>query len=158
MIMDFASAGLGILILFLAGDLLVQGAVNLGLRLRIPALIVSLTVVAFGTSAPELLVAIKAVIGGFPDLAMGNVVGSNIANVVLILGLPALAFTLSEGGESRRSYVTMLVVTLLFIGLAFTGPAGPEICPRRRTRTCRAGRSRASRSSASSGCRSGQSC
>ncbi|MEO0914498.1 MAG: sodium:calcium antiporter, partial [Pseudomonadota bacterium] len=80
----------GLVLLIVAGDLLVRGAVSLSLKLGIPALIVSLTVVAFGTSAPELLIAIQAALEGAPGIAFGNVVGSNIANVLLVLGLPAL--------------------------------------------------------------------
>ena len=122
MIYDFLYAGLGLLILLLAGDALVKGAVNLALRLGIPALIVSLTVVAFGTSAPELLISIKAVLDDVPGLALGNVVGSNTANVLLILGLPALIFGLGVGSDTRRSYVFMLIGTLAFIALGFAGP------------------------------------
>jgi cation:H+ antiporter len=85
---EFALAGLGLVILLLAGDVLVKGAVNLSLRLGIPALIVSLTIVAFGTSAPELLISIKSILDGVPGLAMGNVVGSNTANILLVLGVP----------------------------------------------------------------------
>ena len=66
---------LGLVILLVAGDLLVRGAVNLSLRLGIPALIVSLTIVAFGTSAPELIISIKATLEGVAGIAMGNVVG-----------------------------------------------------------------------------------
>ncbi|MBR9768969.1 MAG: sodium:calcium antiporter, partial [Rhodobacteraceae bacterium] len=73
----------GLIILLLSGDLLVRGAVNLSLRLGVPALIVSLTIVAFGTSAPELLIAISAVDDGVSGIAIGNVIGSNIANVLL---------------------------------------------------------------------------
>ncbi|NKX45584.1 calcium/sodium antiporter [Roseibacterium sp. KMU-115] len=120
--MEFLYATLGLVILLLAGDVLVKGAVNLSLRLGIPALIVSLTVVAFGTSAPELLISIKAVLDGVPGLALGNVVGSNTANVLLILGLPALVFGLSAGSDTRRSYLFMIAGTLLFIALAFAGP------------------------------------
>ena len=122
MILDVLYAGLGLIILLLAGDALVKGAVNLSLRLGIPALIVSLTVVAFGTSAPELLISIKAVLDGVPGLALGNVVGSNTANVLLILGVPALIFGLGVGSDTRRSYVFMLIGTLMFIGLGFAGP------------------------------------
>ena len=122
MIFDFLYAGLGLIILLLAGDALVKGAVNLSLRLGIPALIVSLTVVAFGTSAPELLISIKAVLDDVPGLALGNVVGSNTANVLLILGVPALIFGLGVGSDTRRSYVFMLIGTLVFIALGFAGP------------------------------------
>ena len=65
-------SGLGLVILLLAGDSLVKGAVNLSLRLGVPALIVSLTIVAFGTSAPELLIAIKAVLEHSPGIALGS--------------------------------------------------------------------------------------
>lgn len=122
MISEFAFAGLGLIILLLAGDLLVKGAVNLSLRLGIPALIVSLTVVAFGTSAPELLISVKAVLDGVPGLALGNVIGSNIANVLLILGIPALIFGLGAASDTRRSFIFMMVGTVLFIGLGLLGP------------------------------------
>ncbi len=88
--MVFAYAGLGLILLLVAGDALVRGAVNLSLRLGIPALIVSLTIVAFGTSAPELLISIEAAMRGVPGIALGNVVGSNTANVLLVLGIPAM--------------------------------------------------------------------
>lgn len=123
--MDFLIAGVGLVILLLAGDALVRGAVNLSLRLGVPALIVSLTIVAFGTSAPELLIAISAIHEGVPGLALGNVVGSNTANVLLVLGVPALISTLHvTDGSTRTSYLQMIAATLLFIGLAFLGPFG----------------------------------
>ena len=80
----------GLVLLIYAGDALVRGAVSLSRRLEIPPMIVGLTVVAFGTSAPELVVGIDAVLTGVPTLALGNVVGSNIANIWLVVGLPAL--------------------------------------------------------------------
>ncbi|WP_306112978.1 MULTISPECIES: calcium/sodium antiporter [unclassified Roseovarius] len=115
-------AGLGLVILLLAGDALVKGAVNLSLRVGIPALIVSLTIVAFGTSAPELLISINAVLEDKPGLALGNVIGSNTANVLLVLGVPALLAALHTSGcDCRKTFCFMLAATLLFIGLAFTG-------------------------------------
>ena len=112
----------GLVILLFAGDALVKGAVNLALRLGVPALIVSLTVVAFGTSAPELLVSVQSVLDGVPGLALGNVVGSNTANVLLVLGVPALIAPLVCAGEdTRASYLQMLGATALFIGLCFLG-------------------------------------
>ncbi len=122
MILEFFFAGLGLIILLLAGDTLVKGAVNLSLRLGIPALIVSLTVVAFGTSAPELLISIKAVLNGVPGLALGNVIGSNTANVLLILGIPAMFFGIAAGSDTSRSFLFMIAGTLLFMGLAYVGP------------------------------------
>ncbi|MCV6596283.1 MAG: calcium/sodium antiporter [Mangrovicoccus sp.] len=118
-------AGLGLVILLLAGDSLVKGAVNLALRLGIPPLIVSLTIVAFGTSAPELLISVQAVLMGSPGIAMGNVVGSNTANILLVLGVPALLRTLHTSGcDSRTTYVMMIAATLFFIALCYMGPLG----------------------------------
>ncbi|QXT40325.1 calcium/sodium antiporter [Gymnodinialimonas ceratoperidinii] len=119
---QFGYAILGLVILLLAGDVLVKGAVNLALRLGIPALIVSLTVVAFGTSAPELLISIQSILNGVPGLALGNVVGSNTANVLLVLGLPALMAGLAATSDTRREYTTMMIGTLVFIALCFFGP------------------------------------
>jgi len=121
--LEYVYAALGLVILLLAGDALVRGAVNLALRLGIPALIVSLTIVAFGTSAPELVIAVGSVIEGAPGLAMGNVVGSNTANVLLVLGLPALCVGLATGDhDTRRTFLFMIAATLLFIAMAFFGP------------------------------------
>ncbi len=122
MSVDLILAILGLVILLMAGDALVRGAVNTSLRLGVPALIVSLTIVAFGTSAPELLISISAILDGVPGLAMGNVVGSNTANILLVLGLPALLAGLDTGTcETRRNYMFMLAASLLFIGLAMGG-------------------------------------
>jgi cation:H+ antiporter len=115
-------AGLGLLILLLAGDALVKGAVNLSLRIGVPALIVSLTIVALGTSAPELLISINAVLNDQPGLALGNVVGSNTANILLVLGVPAVISGLHVSQcDSRKTYVVMIGVSLVFIALAFRG-------------------------------------
>lgn len=123
MIFDVGLALLGLVILLLAGDALVKGAVNLALRLGVPALLVSLTIVAFGTSAPELLISIQSVLEGAPGIAIGNVVGSNIANVLLVLGIPALIAGISSSEcETRKTYLLMLGASILFIVLAFTGP------------------------------------
>ncbi|KPA20113.1 Inner membrane protein YrbG [Shimia sp. SK013] len=120
--MEWLYISLGLVILLLAGDALVRGAVNLSLRIGIPALIVSLTIVAFGTSAPELLISLQAALKNAPGIALGNVVGSNIANVLLVLGVPAAMTTLhTSGSETRRSFVFMIFGTVLFIGLAACG-------------------------------------
>ena len=121
--MTFAFAGLGLLILLLAGDLLVRGAVNTSLRLGVPALIVSLTIVAFGTSAPELLISISAIFDNAPGLALGNVVGSNTANILLVLGIPAFIAGLETANcDTRKSYVTMLGMSAIFVFACFFGP------------------------------------
>ena len=120
--MAWLLAGLGLVILLLAGDALVKGAVNLSLRAGVPALIVSLTIVAFGTSAPELLIAIKAAMENAPGIALGNVVGSNTANILLVLGVPAIMAGLHTAGcDTRKSYLQMIAASVLFIALAFTG-------------------------------------
>lgn len=123
MLMDIVYVAIGLVLLVLAGDALVRGSVNLSLRLGIPPLIVGLTVVAFGTSAPELLVSVSAILDGAPGIALGNVVGSNIANILLVLGIPAIISTIhsSRLGVSR-GFITMLAATALFIGLCFLGP------------------------------------
>ncbi len=121
-ILPWALSALGLLILLFAGDALVKGAVNLSLRLGVPALIVSLTIVAFGTSAPELLIAVRAILDNVPDLALGNVVGSNTANVLLVLGVPALLATMHTSDcDTRKTFNFMLAATVLFIALAFRG-------------------------------------
>lgn len=119
---EWGLAGLGLLILLLAGDALVKGAVNLSLRLGVPALIVSLTIVAFGTSAPELLISVNAVLEDKPGLALGNVVGSNTANILLVLGVPAILSVLHTSEcNTRKTYVFMLIGSVVFIALAFLG-------------------------------------
>lgn len=120
--MPWLLSGLGLLILLLAGDSLVKGAVNLSLRLGVPALIVSLTIVAFGTSAPELLIAIQAVLDDAPGIAIGNVVGSNTANILMVLGIPALLATMHTSEcETRKTFNFMIAASVLFIALAFRG-------------------------------------
>ncbi len=117
--MEWLLLGLGLVILLLAGDALVRGAVNLSLRIGIPALIVSLTVVAFGTSAPELLISLQAALKESPGIALGNVVGSNIANILLVLGVPAILAPLHTSHcNSRRNFVLMIAASVLFIALA----------------------------------------
>lgn len=121
--MDFALTVLGLAALVGAGDALVRGAVALSLRLGISALIVSLTVVAFGTSAPELLIGAQAALQDADGIVFGNVVGSNICNVLLVLGVPALIRPLvTRDCESRRSWKQMIGASLLFVALVFLGP------------------------------------
>ena len=121
--MDLAVALAGLALLLVAGDLLVRGAVGFSLRAGVPSLIVGLTVVAFGTSAPELLISVQAALDDAPGIALGNVVGSNIANILLVLGAPALISTLDgRASDTRKSYLFMIVVSVVFIALGFAGP------------------------------------
>ncbi|MEO1292649.1 MAG: calcium/sodium antiporter [Pseudomonadota bacterium] len=123
MLLDFIEVAIGLVLLFAAGDLLVRGAVSAGLRLSIPPILIGLTIVAFGTSAPELLVTIKAAMEGVPGLAVGNVIGSNIANVLLVIGLPALLAPMGDhSAETRRNYLIMMLVTVVGVGLFYSSP------------------------------------
>ncbi|MEO0786807.1 MAG: sodium:calcium antiporter, partial [Pseudomonadota bacterium] len=99
----------GLVLLAFAGDFLVAGAVSIAQKLGISPLVAGIFIVGFGTSAPEMVVAVDAAIGGYPSLALGNIVGSNIANVWLVLGLPALIAPLATGGYGeRRALLAML--------------------------------------------------
>ncbi len=121
--MNLVLALAGLVVLLLAGDTLVRAAVALSRRIGVPSLIVGLTVVAFGTSAPELLITIQAAIEGVPGIAIGNVVGSNIANILLVLGVPALIAAIHpSASDVRRSYVQMLGASFLMVVLCFLGP------------------------------------
>ncbi|MDP5308832.1 calcium/sodium antiporter [Paracoccus spongiarum] len=125
MIVDVLLVLGGLALLVLGGDLLVKGAVNLSLRLGITPLVVGLTVVAFGTSAPELIVSMSAALRGATAIAMGNVVGSNIANVLVILGATALVSGIvTRGHDLRESWAMMIAASLLLIALALMGPIG----------------------------------
>ncbi len=124
MLVDLLLVAGGLALLVVAGDALVKGAVNLSLRLGVPALIVGLTVVSMGTSAPELVVSVKAVLVGSPALALGNVVGSNTANILLVLGLPALIAAIPVARDLARDWAIMISASLLFVALAFTGAFG----------------------------------
>jgi len=112
----------GFVILLLGGDFLVRGAVALAERLGVSPLIIGLTIVALGTSAPELMVSIKAVAQDAPGIAVGNVVGSNIANVLLVLGVPALIFPIVASGASlNRDNLFMVGGSILFIVFCWSG-------------------------------------
>ena len=120
--MSWALSFLGLFLLLISGDFLVRGAIQLSNRIGISPLMVSLTIVAFGTSAPELIVAIKATLSGSPGLALGNVVGSNIANILLVLGLPTLIMGLKNNiADAKRSFGFMIVASVLFIVFGMSG-------------------------------------
>lgn len=113
----------GLALLTLCGDALVHGAVTLAVKLKIPAIIIGLTIVAFGTSAPELLIVVRSALEDLPGLALGNVIGSNIANMWLVLGVPALITALCcDQKYIGRNLTFMAFATAIFIALCFTGP------------------------------------
>jgi cation:H+ antiporter len=115
----------GLLALGVGGDLLVRGAVGISHRLRIMPLLVGLTIVSLCTSAPELVVSMDGALAGASGLALGNIVGSNIANVLVVLGLPALFTTITAAHDGiRQSFLFMVVVSLTLVGLSLDGTIG----------------------------------
>jgi cation:H+ antiporter len=113
---------LGLVTLIVGAELLVRGASKLALSTGVSPLVVGLTVVAFGTSAPELAVSVGASLGGTPDLAIGNVVGSNIANILLILGISALFAPLVVHEQIIRQEVPIMIgASVIFVAMALDG-------------------------------------
>ena len=120
---DFLFILAGLILLIAGGNWLLRAAVDLSLKLNIPKIVIGMTVVSFATSAPELIVSINAAIDGFPDLALGNVVGSNIANLGLVLAITVL---LSPIDVNKSFYTTdwpvmMLASILFFFFIYFDG-------------------------------------
>lgn len=113
---------IGLAGLLIGGELLVRGAVRLARRLRLSHMVIGLTVVAFGTSSPELLVCVMAAIEGRPGLALGNVIGSNIANILLIFGtMVVLCPVVAKRHETLRDGSVLIAVTVAMVLIAFTG-------------------------------------
>lgn len=112
----------GLLLLFIAGEALVRGAVALARNLGVPILIIGLTIVALGTSAPEFVITIKAALQGHPDIATGNIIGSNIANILLVMGLSALIFPVIIHVQLiRREIPILMLVTFIFFAMSRSG-------------------------------------
>lgn len=122
MILSYLLLLAGLLLLFISGKYLVDSSVSLARRFRIPTMIIGLTVVAFGTSAPELLVSVQAAVKGFPEIAMGNVVGSNISNILLVLAITALVYPIPVPKKSVRfDWPILMFVSLLLFAFAWDG-------------------------------------
>lgn len=101
---------LGVLLLVYSGDYLVKGATAIANHFKISSLVIGLTVVAFGTSAPELIVSLEAAVTGHPEIALGNVIGSNVANIALVLGLTVLILPMPVAQQTiKRSWPIMFV-------------------------------------------------
>ncbi|MFT5486189.1 MAG: cation:H+ antiporter [Paracoccaceae bacterium] len=112
----------GFALLLFGGESVVRGSVALAQRLGVSPLIVGLTIVGFGTSLPEMVVSVNAALVGSPGLAVGNVVGSNIANILLILGVAAIIGPIAvHPAAVKRDLVGMAVVTLIYVGLGMSG-------------------------------------
>lgn len=109
---------LGFILLIKGADFLVDGASNIAKRFHIPEIIIGLTIVSIGTSMPELFVSITSAINGYSDMAIGNIIGSNIANLFLILGLSSIIRAIKFKRETRLIEIPLcLVITIIFISL-----------------------------------------
>jgi len=115
----------GLVLLVIGGELLVRGAVQAAERIGISPLVIGLTLVGFGTSMPELVTSVQAGLSGSPGIAYGNIVGSNIANILLIAGISALICPVIVARSAlRRDAMAMLLVAVLFAVLAVLVPMG----------------------------------
>lgn len=114
--MNIVYIAFGLLLLILGGNWLLKAAVSLSLKLQIPKIVIGMTVVSFATSAPELVVSVRSALDGFPDLALGNVVGSNIANLALVLSITVI---LSKIDVVKSFYKTDWPVLMIASGLLY---------------------------------------
>lgn len=115
----------GLILLIAGGELLVRGAVQVATRLGVSPLIIGLTLVGFGTSTPELVTSVQAALSDAPGIAYGNIVGSNIANILLIVGVAALINPMVVASVAlKRDGAVMLVVAVVFSLVAFSMPLG----------------------------------
>ncbi len=121
--MDYAFVLVGLVGLFFGGEALVRGSVGIAQRLGISPFLIGLTVVGFGTSTPELLVSLDAALRGVPDIALGNVIGSNIANILLVLGLTALIWPIRVGASATvlRDLCVMLATAAVLVPIFASG-------------------------------------
>jgi len=120
--MSYLMLLLGLATLILGGEFLVRGAVGVAQKFRLSSLVIGMTVVSFGTSAPELIVSVKAALGGNPEIALGNVIGSNIANIALVLGITVLIFPLPVDRNSKIiDWPMMFLASVLFYLFALNG-------------------------------------
>ncbi len=126
--MDYLLVVVGLLGLILGGEGLVRGAVAIAARYKVSPLVIGVTLVGFGTSMPELVTSLQAALSGSPGIAVGNVVGSNIANILLILGCAALLAPIAvKASEFRRDGVVLIGATLLCLGAVQLGDIGRVI-------------------------------
>ena len=124
--MDVLWLLIGLVVLIFSGDYLVKGAVGIAEKFKISPLVIGMTVVSFGTSAPELFVSIKAAMDGSPDLAIGNVIGSNIANIALVLSITVLIFPIVVDRNSKIiDWPMMIFASILFYVFAMDGIISP---------------------------------
>lgn len=120
MLINLSLVILGLAVLIAGGEFLVKGAIGIAAKARLSTLVIGMTVVSFGTSAPELLVSLKAAYMEVPEIAIGNVIGSNIANIALVLGLTVIIFPMPVRRNTVRfDWPMMFISGLLFFVFAF---------------------------------------
>jgi cation:H+ antiporter len=119
--MDIVFVALGLALLLGGGEGLVRGGVALATRMRLPMAVVGAVVLGFGTSMPEMLTSVSAALAGAPGIAIGNVLGSNIANILLILGIAALIAPVTAEAAGMEDRVWLLVATVMGIGVIVIG-------------------------------------
>lgn len=118
----------GLLLMALAGDVLVRGALGIGRAMGISPLVAGIFIVGFGTSAPEMVISVNAALSDNAGLAVGNIVGSNIANVLLVAAVPALFLTYQAGGAGQgRAIAALLIATAAWIAMTAIMPLTPLI-------------------------------
>ena len=111
----------GLVYLVMGGDLLIRGSISIARRLNMPPAVIGATIVAFGTSLPELVVSVLAATTGHGGLSMGNVIGSNVANVLIVLGIPAIIVPVAADPAMRSHAVVMVIASVTFVGLCLFG-------------------------------------
>ncbi|MFK8039272.1 MAG: calcium/sodium antiporter [Crocinitomicaceae bacterium] len=118
--MNYLILILGLAVLIIGGEFLVKGAVGIAKKAHISPLVIGMTVISFGTSAPELVVSIKAALSNNPEIAIGNVIGSNIANIGMVLGITVLIFPIIVDRNSKiLDWPMMMLASLLFFLFAY---------------------------------------
>lgn len=122
LILAIGSLGLGMYLLFKGGDWTIDSAVYMAKKFGISPLVIGFTIVAFGTSFPELIVSVNANLAGSPGIAIGNVIGSNIANILFVVGITAFFATLTAAPRKlMRDIIMMILATILMMGLMAHG-------------------------------------
>ena len=123
--MDYLFVFIGLTLLVIGGEFLVRSSVALSFKLNLSKMVIGLTVVSFATSAPELIVSLQAALNGFSDISLGNVIGSNIANIGLVLGITAIISPLAIDKDFYK--LNWPVMMILSIGLYFILKSGDII-------------------------------